>query len=71
MCAQASLEGQEGVSLARVVTTLELGPPPRTTTHMQASTVRRGLLTGRSSMDSRFREQMITVLWSETMDSGQ
>ena len=43
---QASLEGLEGASQPRAVTTLE-EQPRHTTTHMQASTVRQGPLTGR------------------------
>ena len=43
---QASLEGLEGASQPRVVTILVELPRP-TTTHMQASTVRQGPLTGR------------------------
>ena len=43
---QASLEGLEGASQPRAVTTLE-EQPRHTTTHMQASTVRRGPLTGK------------------------
>ena len=42
---QASPVVQEADSQARAVIILEVPPPP-TTTHMQASTVRQGLLTG-------------------------